>query len=533
MKKIPGNELRDRLLSRMRLLQDSKPTEETRIEALSSPGNRELLGIIATKQPRSISELATLAGRLQPNVSRSLNALNRAGLLTVTLEGRASVPTLTPEGQQKATDLGFVAQATAPAEVSHSIAAGMPLLSAAIADANIGDLSTDPVQANVSLGLPSSEEGKLVTTHAMLDLNELCTRLLANWWRILYRRADPFKMFPIQREFGEATSQAILLAESAGQMELFVRPESDDRHLWDLPRHYLTVSDFSGLLLDGLVRPLVLRLHAAKRFDDPVESLLRRTEEILNEPADLTFWRSAGAVGLSYQSMNDNAADEIARLINTISDDDARLDLASAISPNQLSQSLEWVKSEVKEKTKTNSLPGLAELRRKSMATVLGSEPWKVGTARARAAREQINLQQDRSIGGLGGLAQFFGGDRGFVASSPGEELLRGFQAHENDIPVVVAKDEGPNSTAFLVSRAIGDYLVYGSREAPIANIYSDRQAVGRAFAAEFMAPAAGVIHMIDEEKTPLATVAHHYGVGREVVRHQYENNIAQYARAA
>src|SRR5205807_8552723 len=114
--------------------------------------------------------------------------------------------------------------------------------------------------------------------------------------------------------------------------------------------------------------------------------------------------------------------------------------------------------------------------------------------------------------------------------SSAGEELLRGFQAHGDSNPVIVAKDEGPNSTAFLVTRAVGDYLVYGSREAPIANIYSDRQAVGRAFAAEFMAPAEGVIHMIDQEKLPVAAVADHYGVIRDVIIHQYENSVAQYA---
>ena len=83
------------------------------------------------------------------------------------------------------------------------------------------------------------------------------------------------------------------------------------------------------------------------------------------------------------------------------------------------------------------------------------------------------------------------------------------------------------------MARGIGDYLVFGSREAPIADIYSDRQAVGRAFAAEFLAPAEGIIHMIDEEKASLDIVAGHYGVVKEVVRRQYENNIAQYATAA
>ena len=83
------------------------------------------------------------------------------------------------------------------------------------------------------------------------------------------------------------------------------------------------------------------------------------------------------------------------------------------------------------------------------------------------------------------------------------------------------------------MSRAIGDYSVFGSRDASIVDIYSDRQAVGRAFAAEFMAPAEGVVRMIEEEGTPIDMVAAHYGVIRKVVRWQYENNVAQYLNAA
>src|SRR5882724_4674860 len=103
MRKISGHELRDRLVSRKQAWV-SAPTEEMRIAALSPPGNRELLEIIATRRPRSISELATLANRLQPNVSRSITALARAGLLKAEIQGRFTVPCLTAEGERKAED---------------------------------------------------------------------------------------------------------------------------------------------------------------------------------------------------------------------------------------------------------------------------------------------------------------------------------------------------------------------------------------------------------------------------------------------
>lgn len=400
-----------------------------------------------------------------------------------------------------------------------------------IAGAADGDLQSEAVEANVVVRFPMRERSPAIDAHARLNLNEVCANLLANWWRILCRRDDPYKMFPVERESDQGISHAILLAKSLGRIELFIRSAPDEQGLWGFPRLSLTADEFTAVVLNELVHPLVRRLRAGKWFDRPVESMLRRTEEILGDPTDLTFWKSAGALGLSYRYMNDTAADDVDILVDAISDEDARLDFASAIDPAQLRQSLAWVTDEITKKAKTNTLARLTELRTgASVGTSSGLEPWRIAKDRAREARGQIGLAPDRPVGGISGIARIFGGDDNFVASSAGEEPLRGFQGFRSDQPVVVVKDEGPRSTAFLMSRATGDYLVYGSHEAPIANIYTDRQAVGRAFAAEFMAPGQSVVQMIEKERVPIETVANHFGVEREVVGHQYENSIAQYA---
>jgi DNA-binding transcriptional ArsR family regulator len=530
--RISGTELRDRLLSRMKLSAEPKPTEETIIQVLSSAGNRDLLEIIVTKQPHSIGELATLAGRLQPNVSRSLTALARAGLITVAVEGRASVPTLTAEGRQKAEALGFVEQACLSSSTrSQALAEDGRILAATIAEPS-ADSASDVVQANLTLRFPLREGQRRVSVHASINLTDICKTLLANWWRIVCRRGDPFKMFPVQKDEADGGSKAILLAESTGHMVLCVRSTLDDADAWGFPRLSLTGDEFTRIVLDDLVRPLVSRLRASKHFDHPVESLLRRTEEILHTRADLEFWQTAGALGLSYPTMSESAASGVTNLIDAISNEDARIDLASANSPDQVGESLSWIKQEVAAKAKANSLPKLIELKHDTEAAA-GSRPYYVGTERARDVRRQLKLSPDRPVGGIVGLATMFGGDSKFMLSPAGEELLRGHQGHSADVPVVVVKDEGPKSTAFLISRAIGDYSVFGSREASIVDIYSDRQAVGRAFAAEFMAPAEGVVRMAGEEGVALDTVAAHYGVNREVVRRQYENNVALFLGAA
>jgi hypothetical protein len=527
---ISGNELRDRFLARMKL-PAPEPTEEARIEALASRGNRELLALVATKGPRSISELATLARRLQPNVSRSLNALARAGLLTMTLDGRASVPTLTAEGQRRAQDLGFAAEAAFSTDESSLDAVGYDLLSAEMTGSFSGDLSSDMVEAEIVARFPTPDGRDPVIARGRCDLNEICVNLLANWWRMLCRRAAPFKMFAVGQEAGAGTSRAMLSVRSAGdRIELLARPISGDPGTWSFPCPTMQEASFAKLVLDHLVGPVLLSLHAGRRFDRPIESLLRRVEEISGFPRELTFWRTAGALGFLLHDINEPDANNVKTLIKTISEEDARFEFASSIVPEQLSQSLNWVAAELKDKASTNSLPGLSELRLERPGIGSGAaRPWQIGYEFARHARKRMGLAPDCAVAGVAGLSSILGGSMRFTASHAGEEPLRGFQGRGDNIPIVVVKDEGPISTAFLMARAIGDYMVFGSRDAPIANIYSDRQAVGRKFAAEFLAPADGVIHMVEEQDVPMANVAEHYGVALEVVERQYKNSLGQF----
>jgi hypothetical protein len=124
----------------------------------------------------------------------------------------------------------------------------------------------------------------------------------------------------------------------------------------------------------------------------------------------------------------------------------------------------------------------------------------------------------------LPGLEKFFGA-AGFQASAMADDPLRGFRGQADHDPVIVVRESGPAGTAFLLARAVGDYLGYDDAEAPISELRTDRQAMGRAFAAELLAPADGVIHMIDQEGQTKLAVARHYGVDLPVVSYQYANH--------
>ena len=73
--------------------------------------------------------------------------------------------------------------------------------------------------------------------------------------------------------------------------------------------------------------------------------------------------------------------------------------------------------------------------------------------------------------------------------------------------------------------RAIGDYLVYRSGgRAPINDTYSYRQAVGRAFAAEMLAPAE-VITQMQDAGMGVEEIAAERNVSEMAVMHHLENH--------
>jgi len=83
---------------------DSAADEETAVQFTSleagakllSAKNRELLRLIVTREPQSVTELATMAHRAPQNVQRTLNRLSAAGIVRLSRgEGRAVRPILT------------------------------------------------------------------------------------------------------------------------------------------------------------------------------------------------------------------------------------------------------------------------------------------------------------------------------------------------------------------------------------------------------------------------------------------------------
>ena len=213
-------------------------------------------------------------------------------------------------------------------------------------------------------------------------------------------------------------------------------------------------------------------------------------------------------------------------LITLMPDEEPRLDFASAVLTEEYGNAAEWTRAEV-------SKHGYVTLWRccgNSPKSLLHNpnerhiRPWQLGYAVAGALRTRLNLKPDISVAGVAKLAATFGAES-FRASPLAPASLRAFQSQLKDAPTIVVEEEGPASTTFTLARAIGDFLAFRNNASCVADLYTDRQAVGRAFAAEFTAPAEGVVKMIEEEDQSFPRVASHYGVPQHVIHHQYDNN--------
>jgi hypothetical protein len=172
-------------------------------------------------------------------------------------------------------------------------------------------------------------------------------------------------------------------------------------------------------------------------------------------------------------------------------------------------------------------MPLLANLRTRCTSDVNALvRPYRHGYDLARKARAILKLAEDQSLGGVEGLSKLLGASDGIGLSPQAPGSLRAFQGFEDGCPTIVVENEGPRSSAFILARGIGDFLAFGSHAACVADLYTDRQAVGRAFAAEFMVPRDAVVRMVEEEDQSITQIADHFGVLPTVVHHQYENSF-------
>lgn len=524
-KTISTLEARDRLMKR--LDQSAGEAADWR-NIIGIEGNRTLLALIARGRPDSIAQLAQLAGRAQPNVSRSLAALVRAGLVELISSGRVTRPQLTELGRDKAgaLDLFEGDEGIEHRELGAPEIDEQKLFSAVHGHAE--NLNSDEIKGFLAINLRMSSAFYWSGRTAEIDLNSLSIKVASDWWRIFYRRDSSYKIS--DQVFIEPGSDLLgtLYLRSWGKHIDALVVKRGSQAIERSPFQKIPLAVCQNALIDHVLTPVAQAVGAKGRRDRPIHSLLGRLEETLAQPKEAEFARSAGALGVSPYELSDHLDDLIIRLIGEFPEEETRLDFASAVLSAELEAGTAWLEREAATKSGLNQLPGLIDVaeRCRSKAKEESGKAWQRGISAAKEVRRLLQLSDTQPVGGLDGLTKLLGGGSHFTTSPKAPGALRGVLTKLNSTPSIFVEYDGncANST-FLMGRAMGDFVAYGENRACVADLYTDRQAVGRAFAAELIAPASAVVHMADDEGLSLQKIADHFGASSAVIRHQYENN--------
>ena len=108
-----------------------------------------------------------------------------------------------------------------------------------------------------------------------------------------------------------------------------------------------------------------------------------------------------------------------------------------------------------------------------------------------------LALKPERVFRDVADIAAQFGGAGANIAIGRVPGLRAEANRGEGAPKVIVAELPVPHSRTFAMMRAVGDLLAFQQEgRSPVTDTYSYRQAVGRAFAVEMLAPAGTILQM-------------------------------------
>jgi hypothetical protein len=294
----------------------------------------------------------------------------------------------------------------------------------------------------------------------------------------------------------------------------------------------------------GAGEALVDSFSIERAFADFVEAVMTRLRERgidglpLQEEWDavtsasqdeVEFCLAAARLGLDPYSLPSGVADALQEA-DAVLDDDLLNDFLEAVVPSRIVDALDWVSRGDLAISQSSSGPS-ETLRALRGANLLRSDkamPWDRGWEQADAVRDFL---------GLAPTDRFDTSDSFRVIRRASEEThlqALGGLTPDGGGALVIGRKYKPRDQRFGQARALWNVLRSETpRRFLLTSSSSFRPRVERAFAAELLAPAAGLRELVAREDGAVVTTAEledaadHFAVSPFLVRHQVENQLA------
>ena len=378
---------------------------------------------------------------------------------------------------------------------------------------------------NVTMHLLDGEVGN----HVTVSLYALAHGLVHDWWSIfgardrevsLRRYRTGYLLPDVRIRFDGAAFEI-----SAHQ---YVYDDPDLR-FWGGANEVMSRED-GETWLTQLIQDILHRL-SSKGIRGTSAAL--RWERVLSSSRsnERAFCEAAGGLGLDPYQISEDAADFIEKA-ELLFGTEALVEFVSGAKEVDKSRLITWVEKMARMtglKYRLASLRPIVDEVARNVPQRTDEPAWAAGYRRARALRLALNLNQAHRFSSFQDLAHRLGAARGYNVAQK-VDGIRALRRERPDGIHVHIRNHGdyPAATTghlFALARAVGDAACFPEAQlAPINHLHhAFRQAAGRAFAAEFLAPIDEITSM-QESKRDIFSIANEFAVAPAVVQHQIEN---------
>jgi hypothetical protein len=366
--------------------------------------------------------------------------------------------------------------------------------------------------------------------HITISLYALAEGLAHDWWTLFGGRDYCHSL--INYRSGYAVPD-IRLSHDGGRFEIsssqlvYANP---DIRFWSGPVEVMTrggaeaqLTEFIECVLDRLTSRAVENTSASLRWS--------RVKASREDPEEAAFCEAAGALRLDPYQLDEAATRSIELASGLFEGEPLTEFLAGARAMDRFAL-IDWVEGVERRATDKSRVADLHHVATEVAARVpdrVHEEGWARGYRRARALRKLLGFDQTRRFDTFQHLAEAVGASPRYelAPSAFGIRLLRSHVGEEAHLHMRThgRSNEAEASHLFTFARGIGDVVCFPAPErVPVNDLHAAyRQATGRAFAAEFLAPVNEILSMQADGRDAVA-IAETFAVSAEVIERQIEN---------
>ena len=244
------------------------------------------------------------------------------------------------------------------------------------------------------------------------------------------------------------------------------------------------------------------------------------------DPEEAAFCEAAGALGLDPYDVSDADA-AILESSGALFDGEPLAEFLTGLrrQPRQ-GDALDWIREAERRPPSKSRLPMIEEVRGDApdRPAAAGEKPWARGYRCAREARRLLGAEQSGRFRSVAALARRLGAP-GFASAPPVPGLRALVDSRDGETRVHLRRTRDVAGNLFALARAVGDAVANPpARRSAVNDLrQASRQACGRAFADEFLAPVEEILSM-REDGHDVHAIADEFGVMAEMVARQEEN---------